>query len=751
MFLSPIAEAAGITGRVTDTGGAPILGASVTLSVEDEIVTGTASDSYGYFKVKSRDMRGEKVALCVSAVGYKAETRDIDVKSKTLPILNIRLEPKPIELRSIRVSPPQRKHTREKIVTREQVKRASQQSVVPTNPVSAIQQPQVVREGSSHSSRLWVNGTSPTYYVNGIEIGSNPNHFGMFSIIPAPVVSSLRLHEQGTPAQFGLPSAVSLETAAPLHKHAEGELRLSMIEATGSWSIGSERFFVLGALRKSVLDKLVEQTGESDGAAERQTIPPTNFQDLFVSSGAKLSNNVRLTVDQYHVRDFLVYNASASSRNRNGIETYLHTGEHYVSARLDALRDDILIQAGAAYRSSLEEYRTLAENAEVNGLELDLRTRQELARGSVELGLPVGENTVIRFGNQTEYLFYQDVDLLQKNWNFLPPDANSDNPFYYQPELNELYGNYAGSRDELTSSTYGGMEFSLGRWDFESGARWQYFDGLQENSSLLLRQRATLETGERSSLSLFAGTFAASPVGKIYEPYQVLIQAHSAELSPVKTALVSAEYKWGPVKFGLFGKQLGKQPVVAPDFEVVGKNGEVNQGFITVQSSGRSRFVGGDVALELSDLFDKRLDLFTYYGYTHSAKEVHGVVMPHELNAPHRFFVSADYKLSNTISLGTDLAVRSGYPYTPSLTDLYDLDADRYTATYYEHALSRENTARFPTHAALNLHVAFDFGDAELFLSTSNVTNRANPIISTADGFIYDAGILPSVGLVWGF
>jgi len=33
---------------------------------------------------------------------------------------------------------------------------------------------------------------------------------------------------------------------------------------------------------------------------------------------------------------------------------------------------------------------------------------------------------------------------------------------------------------------------------------------------------------------------------------------------------------------------------------------------------------------------------------------------------------------------------------------------------------------------------------SELFFSVANVTDYANPIISTSDGFIYDAGILPT-------
>jgi len=62
-----------------------------------------------------------------------------------------------------------------------------------------------------------------------------------------------------------------------------------------------------------------------------------------------------------------------------------------------------------------------------------------------------------------------------------------------------------------------------------------------------------------------------------------------------------------------------------------------------------------------------------------------------------------------------------------------------------------ENPARFPAKATLNIHVNLNFGNSELFFSVANLTNHSNPIINTSDGFIYDTGILPSVGFRCGF
>ena len=43
----------------------------------------------------------------------------------------------------------------------------------------------------------------------------------------------------------------------------------------------------------------------------------------------------------------------------------------------------------------------------------------------------------------------------------------------------------------------------------------------------------------------------------------------------------------------------------------------------------------------------------------------------------------------------------------------------------------------------------YKFSSKELSFSISNVTNRTNPVVHTSDGFIYDAGIMPSISINW--
>jgi len=45
----------------------------------------------------------------------------------------------------------------------------------------------------------------------------------------------------------------------------------------------------------------------------------------------------------------------------------------------------------------------------------------------------------------------------------------------------------------------------------------------------------------------------------------------------------------------------------------------------------------------------------------------------------------------------------------------------------------------------------YGFGGSHLFFWVANLTDHTNPIVSITDGFVYDAGILPSVGFRYTF
>jgi outer membrane receptor protein involved in Fe transport len=99
------------------------------------------------------------------------------------------------------------------------------------------------------------------------------------------------------------------------------------------------------------------------------------------------------------------------------------------------------------------------------------------------------------------------------------------------------------------------------------------------------------------------------------------------------------------------------------------------------------------------------------------------------------------------LNLGAELQVRSGYPFSPIRSGWTVDESKLYRWEYYRATLEDENSLRFQTNAYLNLSGRYQMGRVELLLSVANVTNRANPVVYSATGPIYDAGILPMLGV----
>ncbi len=744
---SPLFGAETIHTRVVGSDDTPIFNASVVILNGDSIITGAPSDSAGFAYLKLRQPVSFPITIRTSAIGYEASEQTLDF----LPsggTLRIELVSAAVDVGRVEVWPEKRSIPIDKTIDRDEIREEARMSFVATNPIAAINEPQVIREGSGHSSKLRINGTSPTYHINGIEIGHNPNHYGVFSIIPSSVVKNMRLHAQGTAAAHDLPSVVEFTTERPYESNLDGEINISAVQATGSFKIGGKRWFALGAVRESVLDKLVKHL---DISQDRRTIPPTNFQDLFLSTGLRLSTNGHLIVDQYHVRDYFSFRTDGTSNNLLGTNTSLHTSENYVGGRLELLLGRTHITTRAAVRQSNEQYDA-APVTDVNSVEpildLDAKTRSYFFSAQARRMI---DDVEITAGARSRIGARRNIDLEQNNWNFQPPDAASDNPYIYQAELNALYGSYHAGLSSTDHAGFVSTHFERGPVEFESGLRADYFGGLEENLTLSIRQQLSFNVGEQDRIRLYYGSFSESPAQKVLAPYQVLVHADYNLLRPVRTRLASVAWGRGSLRLGTFYKRLDNLPVLTPNFSRVTSDGTPQPGFLQMLSSGAARFVGADIALDVKDILDERVDLYAFYGYTHAVKRTAGVHTDYDLNAPHRFFSQLRYRLSNTVTLGSDLTVRSGYAYTPSEIESESNLSSRYTSDYYQSTLANESSNRFPINASLNLSVLFDFGSTKLSFAVANVTNRGNPIINTRDGFIYDAGILPSIGLTTRF
>jgi hypothetical protein len=216
----------------------------------------------------------------------------------------------------------------------------------------------------------------------------------------------------------------------------------------------------------------------------------------------------------------------------------------------------------------------------------------------------------------------------------------------------------------------------------------------------------------------------------------------------VKTELGTIELEWRGLNLGLFRKTLRDLAVVSPDFAAVDTSGRrVDPDFIEVGSEGSAVFDGLYTTFQPDHIWNDRLGLTVSYAYTVSRAYDHGILTRYALDVPHRFQARADFKWTPRLSLGVEVQVRSGYPFSPLRTNWTAGDSRVYRWEYYRGTLEDENSLRFATNAYLNLSCRYRMGRVELLLSIANVTNRSNPVVYSSAGLIYDAGILPMLGL----
>lgn len=733
-----------LLGKVTDTTGRPLAGATVIVLKDGLVLTGIATDADGSFDFHVENSGGATLQVRVSSVGYHTRTIQT-IASQQADEITISLSEKMVTVGLVTVSPTHRLLERSLTLQRQTVAAAAEASLVPTNPIAALKQPSVSRAGSAHSSQIRVHGTSPVYYLNGMPIGTDPTHYGLFAIIPSSVIDQISFHPMGSPAEYRLATVVGFNTAKPFGRKSRGEMILSTVEATGSFSVANERYYAVGSVRKSVLDHLVQYLNVS---SDRATLPPTNFQDVFASVGVKLTPGVQLMFDHYQVRDYLSYNTGAVTNSGIGINTFQSSQENLYAMHLVGHSSRSLVKATAALRTGRRRYRAEPSGGlATSGICVDISERYTVAYTRLQATIALG-NSELTTGFEAEFDSPREQSLNQQNWNFLPPFSNTDNPYVYQQALNESYGNYQSVLKSSSRATYVSMATNVGPWSIVSGLRFDQFSPLRDGNCLTVRASATTMLGPETQIRAVYGSFASTPLDNILEPYQILIRADLDRLSPIRTSLISLDLAHHFLTLNLFHKRLDKLPILVPDFgSLYTADGDLLAGFLTVRSVGAARFSGGSIAAEQPHLGGGPISLTASYAYTRAYQIDHALMMPHELHSPHRVRLGASYEPSPRLTLGAELTARSGYPYSPIRQATTSDETAIYTNSYYASVRAAENSLRFATSAGLNLRLRYQVGRIDLMLSLSNITNRANPIINASSGQIYDAGIMPMLGL----
>ncbi|MFZ1685375.1 MAG: carboxypeptidase-like regulatory domain-containing protein [Candidatus Zixiibacteriota bacterium] len=743
-----------LKGQVVDTTGSPVPRATVTVKSPLKGRLGTATDLYGRFRFHLPDSPTSQVDIRATSVGF-LPTDTVLVLSKDTQAVIIVCRPELVETGRVEVTGYRSQPNQAVRLNHRTLSTAAMKTLIPSDPLAAIRYPQLAHFGLNFASQLRIDGSIPRYYLNGVSIGADPTHFGAFAFIPTPAVEQIDFSPQGTNALYSTPSVIDLKTVGHTTAGHRGEITASIIDLTGSYLVASNRAFVGATLRQSLIDQLSDAI---NFGSSRHEIPAPNITDLLLCSGYRLSKTLHLTTDFYHVHDDLPYNFEQKSGATGVVKTRQTSTEDHLSLGL-SYRDDKwhgLLAAGI--RSGKRSFVAVTDDPSPGDFKVDFQETYRYLQANGELGYN-GRLVDITVGNQFESMPSQTLHLRQYSWNLLSPFAHSDNLDFFQSTINHYYGVYNGSVDGYTNSAFLTAQVHLGRFEIENGIRHEYFSCLGRKSELATRHGLHLSLGERKSIELFCGRFFESPITSTSDAYQVPARIFLSALLPIETRLGTASVRWGVMTVALFKKEIRNRPVLAPDYNHYNKRVDYVGGyyitsdpeFLGVHSINRSTFSGVSISVDAPGFPSPRIDLYASYAYSKARTNFYGVTMPHELDAPHRLLLQGSILVSSKMRCSAELAVHSGYPYSPYrrvdfYPTMYPPTEDEYMAD-----LKNQNSARFSPNASLNLHVSYRVGRGDFFVSIVNATNRANEMIGSDQDFIYDSGLIPNIGFQYRF
>ena len=317
------AQTGGITGRVTD-GNNPV--PSVNIIVLNTGL-GTVSDDNGNYRLKGIPVGNQTVKY--SSVGYKTETREIEIVSGRTIEINIALNETIIEVGEVKVTGMKRQEQRD-----------TRTSLIDLNPRSAkilpgagedvlrtLQSLPGVLAPNDFSSQLVIRGSGPDQnliIMDDVEIFNPYRLYGVISMFNPDAVEVVNLITGGFPARYGDRLSAVLDVTnkeGDDNKSLSGSLNASIIDANlvlegknplnlkGSWMFNS---------RRTYYDLIIEPFVKNAGLVDQNVSFP-NFYDF----------QTKIAIGPYNGNKFLI----------NGI--YSRDGVDIVSAKQRKTADSV--------------------------------------------------------------------------------------------------------------------------------------------------------------------------------------------------------------------------------------------------------------------------------------------------------------------------------------------------------------------------------------------------------------------------
>ncbi|MDR3611732.1 MAG: TonB-dependent receptor, partial [Ignavibacteriaceae bacterium] len=295
-----------ISGYIYNSRGEALFGADIHI---DGTHKGATTNLIGFFAIRGVDP-GEKVILA-SFVGYKNQSRKLNVKKSNNEVIKIYLEDDIIEKQEviIRVDPIRSIEKRFldpiSFIELNTSEINNIPRLVEADLFRSLQTIPGVQPISDFSSSLYIRGGTPDqnlYLVDGTEV-YNPEHaFGLFSVFNTSVIKNVEFSKGGFGAEYGghLSSVLNVTNMEGNRNNFKADVDVNLISAAATFeaplgSIGS----VSGSFRRTFIDQTY--------AKVIKEIPDYYFYDGNLKAYFDLGEKDKLSLSFFGGRDKLNY------------------------------------------------------------------------------------------------------------------------------------------------------------------------------------------------------------------------------------------------------------------------------------------------------------------------------------------------------------------------------------------------------------------------------------------------------------
>ena len=143
-LLSPLVSANSfktLKGQVLDASNNQIIGATVLLLESNKVVKGVATDDEGQFQFFYK--KSNLLKIQVKALGFVSKIIEINDKGD----FTIKLDEAVINIKPISVTSSKNKSIELEVISQKQFEQRSKNSIITNNPINALKQPQMLKQG----------------------------------------------------------------------------------------------------------------------------------------------------------------------------------------------------------------------------------------------------------------------------------------------------------------------------------------------------------------------------------------------------------------------------------------------------------------------------------------------------------------------------------------------------------------------------------------------------------------------------